>query len=315
MRIAIIGRSEILYDTALLLKAQGHSIAVIVTAKEAPEYTRTADDFRALAESEDVPFYHAPSMRERNDTLAAIAALAPIDIAVSYNYTGVIAQTAIDLFPLGILNAHGGDLPRYRGNACQAWAMLNGEERIGLCVHRMVGGELDSGDIVAREYFPLTLTTKIGEVHRWMQQRVPVLFAEAVAALAANPDFLIERQSTDPADALRCFPRNPSDGRIDWSHSALHILRLINASGWPYAGAFCAYEGERVVIHDAAFAEGYGPTLAVAGQVMQVGDGFVDVACGEGALRLRSVTWQGHEQSPDRFIRSIRKRLGVWLHD
>ena len=35
----------------------------------------------------------------------------------------------ISIFTLGILNAHGGDLPRYRGNACQAWAIINGEEK------------------------------------------------------------------------------------------------------------------------------------------------------------------------------------------
>ena len=38
-------------------------------------------------------------------------------------------EEVIDFFELGILNAHGGDLPRYRGNACQAWAIINGEER------------------------------------------------------------------------------------------------------------------------------------------------------------------------------------------
>jgi len=312
MRIAIIGRTEVLYDTALLLKERGHEIAVIVTAREAPEYTRTAEDFKALAASLNVPFFHAPSMRERNDALKEIASLAPIDIGVSYNYTGVIAQHAIDLFPLGILNAHGGDLPRYRGNACQAWAMLNGEDRVGLCVHRMVGGELDSGDIVAREYFPLTVDTKIGEVHRWMQARVPELFATSVEALAANPTFMLERQATDSAKALRCYPRRPEDGRIDFTRDATHILRLINASGWPYAGAFCAYDGERLVIEDAALAPAYGPYLAVPGQVLQVGDGFVDIACGQGTLRIRTVTYQGVSQSPDRFIRSIRKRLEAW---
>ncbi|GAB1465742.1 hypothetical protein MASR2M54_12420 [Aliarcobacter cryaerophilus] len=51
------------------------------------------------------------------------------EIAVSLNYSSIISQNVIDLFPLGVLNAHGGDLPRYRGNACQAWAIINGEEK------------------------------------------------------------------------------------------------------------------------------------------------------------------------------------------
>ena len=118
---------------------------------------------------------------------------AQADIAVSINYTGAVPQAVIDLFPLGILNAHGGDLPRYRGNACQARAIPNGEERIGLCVHRMIGGELDSGDIIARDYLAIDHTTKVTRVWEWMSMRTPELMLEAVQMLDANPDFLLEQ--------------------------------------------------------------------------------------------------------------------------
>jgi len=110
-------------------------------------------------------------------------------------------------FPLGILNAHGGDLTRYRGNACQAWAILNGEERIGLCVHKMQGGELDSGDIITRDYLPIDYTTKITKVWDWMTERVPILMLEAVEQLSKDSSYVLEQQSADPQDALRCYPR------------------------------------------------------------------------------------------------------------
>ena len=310
MRIAIIGRSEILYDTALRLQALGHEIAVVVTAKEAPEYTRTADDFRALADSSGAPFMHSPSMRDRHATLAGLSALPAIDIAVSYNYTGVIPQEVIDLFRLGILNAHGGDLPRYRGNACQAWAIVNGESHVGLCVHRMIGGELDSGPIVAREHFPLTHESTITEVHCWMHDRIPALFEEAVTALAVDDGFSIEIQSTDPADALRCYPRRPEDGAIIWSHAALNVARLINASGEPYSGAYADFEGERVVFWSARRVDDGERFLAVPGQVMTIGESFIDVATGDGKIRLADVTYRGARTTPDSFIHSIRKRFG-----
>jgi UDP-4-amino-4-deoxy-L-arabinose formyltransferase/UDP-glucuronic acid dehydrogenase (UDP-4-keto-hexauronic acid decarboxylating) len=44
-KIAIIGRTEILYETTLLLHAAGHKITCIITAKEAPEYIKTSEDF------------------------------------------------------------------------------------------------------------------------------------------------------------------------------------------------------------------------------------------------------------------------------
>lgn len=128
MKTAIIGRTAILYDTALRLIQSGHEIACTLTAKEAPEYTRTAEDFRKFADRAKAPFEMDGRIAEFPDFLQRAEA----DIAVSMNYAGVVPQSIIDLFPLGVLNAHGGDLPRHRGNACQAWAILNGETKIGL---------------------------------------------------------------------------------------------------------------------------------------------------------------------------------------
>lgn len=305
MRVAVIGRTEILYDTVLLLKQVGYELSCILTAKEAPEYTRRAEDFRQLAERWGVPFAQGPRILDHIDFLGASHS----DIAVSINYTGVVPQSVIDFFPLGVLNAHGGDLPRYRGNACQAWAILNGEERIGLCVHKMIGGELDSGDILARSYLPINLETKISHVWDWMVQATPVLMIEAVGRLSLDPGYVLERQSKDQKDALKCYPRRPEDGRIDWGKSALDVLRLINASNKPYAGAFCDFEGEKVIIWDAALVDDGEKFCAVPGQVTKIGSGFVEVACGVGKLRIHLTEWRGEVIPPSDMIRSTRKRL------
>lgn len=306
MKISIIGRSEILYDVAERLHEEGHELVCVLTAKEAPEYTRTADDFRALAERYNVPFAQGGRIQESYDFLQEAAA----EIAISINYTGVIPREVIDLFPLGILNAHGGDLPKYRGNACQAWAILNGEDRIGLCIHRMIGGELDSGDIIARDYHSIDHNTKITQIWEWMTKRVPELMVEAVTRLSSEPDYILERQSKDPKDALRCYPRKPEDGRIDWDQSALSILRLINASNKPYAGAFCDYEGDKLIIWEAELVIDDEVFCAVPGQVTKVAEGFVEVACGEGKLRLIAVEVEQQLIEPSKLIQSIRKRLG-----
>ncbi len=305
MRVAIIGRSEMLLDTARHLRQLAHEIAVVVTAREAPEYATTTEDFRAFAAECAAPFLQSARMDE---VASMLAAQGPLDVGVSVNYTAVISQRVIDMARLGILNAHGGDLPRYRGNACQAWAILNGEERIGLCVHRMDGGTLDSGDIVEREYFPLAIDTKITAVHAWMRDRVPPLFASALRHLEADPSYALEHQSRDPVDAVRCYPRRPEDGRIDWRRSAREILRLINASNRPYGGAYCEFCGRRVVVWDAELAppERF---LAVPGQVTCIGDGFVEVATGDGKLRVMLVESVDGLMTPDRLVRSIRERF------
>ena len=120
------------------------------------------------------------------------------DIGISMNYPGIIPQSVIDCFPLGVLNAHGGDLPRYRGNACQAWAILNGEERVGLCIHKMIGGELDSGDIIAREFLQIDINTSITEVWHSMSRRIPSLFLESVKKIFETfPDSTIHSIEPD----------------------------------------------------------------------------------------------------------------------
>jgi methionyl-tRNA formyltransferase len=305
MRVAIIGRSEVIYETALHLKGKGHEIALIVTANEAPEYKKKSKDFKEIADAWSIPFMKTPLITKAIDI---ISNLYLIDIGVSYNYTGIIPQSVINLFSQGILNAHGGDLPRYRGNACQAWAILNGESRVGLCIHKMIGGEIDSGDIIARDYYPLSLNTKVTEVHSWMGEQIPELFADALQKLEQDPSYFLETQSKDPRDALRCYPRKPEDGRINWEKSNIEILRLINACNKPYAGAFCEFKGQKIIVWDAELApeENF---LAISGQITFIGNGFIEVATGKGKLRIKEIEINDRVVQPSHIFRSIRQRL------
>lgn len=304
MKIAIIGRTEILYETACRLHAAGHEIVCILTAKEAPEYTRDAEDFRRLAEQWSVPYACSAKIIDYRDFLATSGA----DIAVSINYSGVIPEVVTDLFPLGILNAHGGDLPRYRGNACQAWAILNGEDRIGLCIHRMIGDELDSGDIMARAYLPISIESTVGQAMDWIGRVTPDLFVDALTQLQRDPAFILECQPKDPALALRCYPRRPEDGRIDWRKPALDIVRLVNASGHPYAGAFCFHDERQLTVWEARLGDDE-RFLAVPGQVTAITNDYLEVAAGEGKVRLTRLALGGVLVQPAAVCKSIRARL------
>jgi methionyl-tRNA formyltransferase len=310
MKIAIIGRTEWLYDTATLLLEKGYEIPLIVTAKEAPEYKRTARDFEELANKIGATFINTAKIN-LPENIEKIKRLGTIDLAISINYAGIIAQEVIDLFPVGILNAHGGDLPRYRGNACQAWAIINGETQVGLCIHKMIGGELDSGNIIVRKYLQIDHNTRVQQCLEWMETNIPQMMLEATEKLAMNPAYCVAVQSTNPKDALRCYPRNPDDGRIDWNKSNIEILRLINASSEPYAGAFCEYEQEKMLIWRAELYEDDEIYLATVGQIaeIQATTGYVVVITGKGKLLIKEVEYQQTRTQPKHFIKSIRKRL------
>ncbi|GIV33637.1 MAG: formyl transferase [Chitinophagales bacterium] len=310
MRIAIIGRTETLYESALKLLEAGHEIPLIITAKEAPEYKIGASGFKELAERIGARYLCSTLFNQQ--VIEEVKRSLPLDLGISMNYPTIINQEAIDLFKLGILNAHGGDLPRYRGNACQAWAIINGESRIGLCIHKMDGLHLDAGDIIVRDYFPVSVHTKIGQCYKWFQERIPDMFLEAVTLLQNNPHYYLQKQSTRPEDALRCYPRNPEDGRIDWKQTNIEILRLINASSEPYPGAFCTYKEDKLIIWDAELYEDKENYLAVPGQIAEIDKkaGHVIVICGKGKLKVNEVSFANqHRIKPAQVIHSIRERL------
>ena len=80
----------------------------------------------------------------------------------------------------------------------------------------MIGDELDSGDIIEQRYFLLWRSTKIGEVLDWMSKQIPEMFLTAAEKIEASTSFVLETQSKDSKDSLRCYPRKPEDGKIDW---------------------------------------------------------------------------------------------------
>ena len=110
-RIAIIGRSELLYNTASRLIEKGYEIPLIITAKEAPEYKYTSADFEKLATRVGAEFIRtaqitAATIPNRRTNIGKIA------IGVSMTHSGVIAEEVIDWVADGILAAPAGELPR-----------------------------------------------------------------------------------------------------------------------------------------------------------------------------------------------------------
>ncbi len=310
MKVGIIGRGQWTYDSAKLLLQKGYEIPVIITAKAPEEYTVKEKDFENLAKEIGAKYLCSAKIKSQ-EALDLLDSVGEMDICVSVNYSGVIPDEVIHKFKIGILNAHGGDLPKYRGNACQAWAIINGEEKIGICIHKMIGGELDSGDIIGKKYMPLTIDTRLKEVYDWFDKVIPPMFMEAVEELKKNRNYITEKQSKNPEDALRCYPRMPEDGEIDWSKSNFDIVRLVNASSEPYPGAFCYLDGKKLTVWRAKIQEDNEIYVGIKGQVSRIDmeKGEIDVLCGNGKITISEIEVEGNRTKPTTFIKSIRTRL------
>ena len=228
------------------------------------------------------------------------------------NWITKLSPNLLSIFLLGVYNAHAGDLPKYRGNACPNWEIINGEDHIGLCVHEMIE-ELDAGDVVLRDRLKLNDQSYISDVSKWIHQRVPSLFVK----LANGPELLKSTstpQPADPKDILRWYPRRPEDSEIRWSDTALNILRLIRASSRPFPGAYTVLENfQKVTIWRAAIEDPVGAFSAVPGQVCYQHDNDPVIACGKGLLRLTDVKIDGCSSSDlakKMILKSLRNRLG-----
>jgi len=306
VKVAALGRTRMLLDTVRLLVARGHTVPLIATCKPVPEYGVDEADFARLAHQIGAQFLQAETLNR--DDIVAVLQSAACDVAVSISWVNRIAASVIGSFRCGILNVHGGDLPRYRGNAPFAWAILNGEQHVGMTVHLMDPDDVDCGPIVRKTIVPIDADTYIGSLYERLAHDAPALLAEAAEGLVSGA--VVPSPQTGPV--LRCYPRRPEDGRIDWRHSADAIGRLIRASAEPFSGSHCEYRGQRLVVWRGRPERWTVESLAVPGQVVarRADTGTVLVAAGEGLVELQLVSLDGADRiAPSQVLRSLRERL------
>ncbi len=308
MRVAIIGRTNILLEAAKQMHRRGHQIPVIWTCAAESFYNATENDFQSLAKEIDAEFVNETKINtaQNRDRLASYKC----DLALSINWLTIIQKPVLDVFPLGVLNAHAGDLPRFRGNACPNWAILAGEQFVGLCIHLMAP-QLDAGPVVLRDRMTIDNSTYIGDIYEWLDIRIPEMLVTAAEGLK-DGSLPPEPQSSDPDASLRAYPRRPEDSRIQWTWTSQQILRMIRASSRPFAGAFTSLEGERkVTIWRAIPFQHPGAFLAVPGQVCFGAEGDPVVACADGTIRLTEIDLDGMspEEGKSAILRSLRSRL------
>ena len=144
-RILFFGYSEVGHDCLSLLLERGDNMVALITHEDNPSEKIWFKTPAAAAGAKGVPV-HTPEKVGTPEWVERIAAMRP-DLILSVYYRNMISTKVLGLAPLGAFNMHGSLLPRYRGRAPINWAVLNGEPRIGMTLHRMVR-EPDAGNIV-----------------------------------------------------------------------------------------------------------------------------------------------------------------------
>jgi methionyl-tRNA formyltransferase len=169
---------------------------------------------------------------------------ADLQIVVAFR---MLPELVWNMPPMGTVNLHGSLLPQYRGAAPINWAVINGEKETG-CTTFKLQHDIDTGNILLQERFPVGEKETAGEVHDKMKEIGARLVVRTIEGLAAGT--LEERPQ--PSDAtLRHAPKIFTDTcRIDWNRSVTEIYDLIRGLS-PFPTAFTQLDGKLLKIYQA----------------------------------------------------------------
>ena len=223
--------------------------------------------------------------------IEALRALAP-DAMVVVAY-GLILPPAVLAVPrLGCFNIHASLLPRWRGAAPIARAILAGDRESGITIMRMDAG-LDTGPMLRQEALPIGPDMTAAELHDALAPAGARLMAQVLDALARGPVAETPQPQTGISYARKLAK---DEARLDWSLPAEALARAVRGYN-PAPVAWTELGAERVRIfraHAVAHAAG----ASAPGTVVAAGADGIDVACVEGVLRITELQRPGGRALP-----------------
>ncbi|MBT3012660.1 MAG: methionyl-tRNA formyltransferase [Candidatus Thiodiazotropha endolucinida] len=208
------------------------------------------------------------------------------DLMVVVAYGLLLPQAVLDIPRLGCINIHASLLPRWRGAAPIQRALLAGDKESGVTIMQMEAG-LDTGPMLYTLRTPIRDDDTGGTLH----DRLALLGAQAlVTCLPELADGRLQAEIQDERLANYAGKLEKQEGLIDWSRPAAEIDRKVRAfNPWPVAQ--CRYDDKVMRIWQAQpLNEG---CAAKPGEVLRSGKPGIDVATGDGVLRITQLQMPG----------------------
>jgi len=223
---------------------------------------------------------HQPQSFKTPEALATLRDLG-IDALVVVAYGLILPADALGIPRLGCINIHASLLPRWRGAAPIQRALLAGDAQTGVTIMRMEPG-LDTGPMLAIRSIDIDAQDTAQTLHDRLATLGAALIGETLETLSAGGI----REVPQPAEGVVYAEKiTKAEARIDWRQDAAAVSRAVRAfNPWPIAET--RLNGAQLRVWDAAPAADRMPSGAVPGTVIAAtGDG-IDVACGQGVLRI-----------------------------
>lgn len=272
--------------------------------------TMQASPVKRFALQHGIPVWQPPSLHD-GDVVAKLDDLRP-DAMVVAAYGLIFPPRVLEIPQVACVNVHASLLPRWRGAAPIQAALLAGDDATGISLMRMEAG-LDSGPVYIRESLTIRGTETAGELN----ERLAALGGRMLAKhLEAILDLRIEPQPQDETLATYAKKIGKTDAYLDWQRPAVQLERAVRAFN-PAPGASFELAGERVKCWSARAVDG---SSAAPGTILDTVDSriesrrdSIDVACGDGVLRLFELQRPGRRKVSAAEFRNQRSLTGLRL--
>jgi methionyl-tRNA formyltransferase len=212
------------------LHSASHEIVLVVTQPDRPGHRMkvTPPPVKVAALELGLPVYQPERIRDAG-AVERLRSVSP-DLLIVVAYGQILPSSALSIPRLGAINVHASLLPRHRGAAPIARAILAGDEETGVTIMKM-DEQLDHGPVLAMR------ATQIGE-HEDAVQLTARLAEMGAELLIETLENLAEVRSVDQDHTLATLaPKlTKEEGELDWSLSAEEIDRRVRGlQPWPGA--------------------------------------------------------------------------------
>jgi len=246
-RIVFMGTPEFAVASLDAILQAGYPVVAVITAPDKPagrgmQLSVSAVKKYALEKGLNIL---QPEKLKNPQFLEALQSLhADLQIVVAFR---MLPELVWNMPPMGTVNLHGSLLPQYRGAAPINWAVINGEKETGATTFKLQH-DIDTGNILLQESFPIGEQVTAGEVHDEMKEIGARLVVKTIEGLVAGT---LEEKPQHSDGPLQHAPKIFTDTcRIDWNRPVTDIYNLIRGLS-PFPTAFTQLDGKLLKVYRA----------------------------------------------------------------
>lgn len=289
LRIVYAGTPEFALHGLSALLASAHEVVAVYTQPDRPAgrgRQLTASPVKQLALAHGLTVEQPVSLKDAASQ-ARLRAYAP-DVMVVAAYGLILPPAVLALPRYGCINLHASLLPRWRGAAPIQRALLAGDTQTGITLMQMAAG-LDTGDMLLRLPCVIETTDTAHSLHERLAKLSAQALMQGLEALQAGTLTSVVQDDSLVTYAAKL---SKAEALLDWSLSAVALDRCVRAfNPWPVA--YTQWQDATLRIWESAVLDVAAPSSHPPGQVLAQAASGIDVATGQGVLRIKRLQLPG----------------------